>query len=489
MNKKTLTGLLSVLCVLLCALLLFCACGGNDDPAETGASEVTTEAPAAVTDPETNAPETAPETVGSTLFTYTITVVDTDDNPIEGVDVQMCAADGTCFLPVKTDANGVANFEKEDGDYYVTIAACPEGYVADSTQKYTFEGTSTEMTVTLEKAGEATEETEESSEEITEAPTEPETQDPLREDYDIAANSESVDFSAASYTGKVFQLMNYGKTILLGDYDLSQYASIIVIYGSDGGAMLGDAGSEIVLTANGAVSDGDNKPLDSAVILGSAPLTNPTAGDREAVITLDTDYNGPVYINHKMASSDGIAISAIILMKKESTAPTEPVEPVVVDLTAVSISGSWTAPMDGAGFGLAAGMPVAVLHYGSINLGEMDLSKYSKMTVAYSTPVGTLNGSDFGAEYEATGKRVLLLNAPSAVQDGTAFELLPADDAIITTAHYDMASATGEIMTVELDLTAIDYNGPLYLSFDARNANNEFGAIAYLVYVIGITFE
>ena len=93
------------------------------------------------------------------------------------------------------------------------------------------------------------------------------------------------------------------------------------------------------------------------------------------------------------------------------------------------------------------------------------------------------------AEYEATGKRVLLLNAPSAIQEGSAFEYLPAEDAIVTTAPYDISPAYSQLMTVEIDLTDVDYNGQLYLSFDFRNANNEFGALGYLVSVAGIRFE
>ncbi len=176
MNKKTLTGLLSVLCVLLCALVLFCACGGDNNPTETGSAEVTTEAPAPVTDPETNEetdPETDPETVVDGKVTYTIIVVDADGNPVEGVDVQMCDVNGTCLLPVKTDANGVATFEKDEATYYVTIAACPEGFVADSETKHNFAEGTTEMTITLEKAA-AEQPTEEPTEEPTEAPTEPE---------------------------------------------------------------------------------------------------------------------------------------------------------------------------------------------------------------------------------------------------------------------------------------------------------------------------
>ena len=163
-----------------------------------------------------------------------------------------------------------------------------------------------------------------------------------------------------------------------------------------------------------------------------------------------------------------------------------------IDLTTVGVTGSWptvVVPVNGAALGLTGGEHVATLHYGSINLGEMDLSQYSKVTVTYVTPCGVLNGSDFNAEYEATGKRVLLLNAPSAIQDGTAFEYLPADDAIITSTHYEISGSVNQVMTVEIDLTEVTHNGQTYLTFDSRNANNEFGAIGYLVYVIGISFS
>ena len=169
----------------------------------------------------------------------------------------------------------------------------------------------------------------------------------------------------------------------------------------------------------------------------------------------------------------------------------EIVEPVDIDLTTVTATGSWPTvdvPVNAPALGLGEDQHVIALHYGSIDLGEMDLSKFTKVTVTYVTPCGELNGSNFNAEYEATGKRVLLLNTLSAVQEGTAFELLPAEDAIITTNHYEMSSVPNEVKTVEIDLTEIDYNGRVILSFDARNANNEFGAIGYLVYVTGITF-
>ena len=165
----------------------------------------------------------------------------------------------------------------------------------------------------------------------------------------------------------------------------------------------------------------------------------------------------------------------VVLLNAVLTIVIAPVEPVDVDLTTVTITGSYPA-LDNN---------VVILHYGSINLGEIDLSKYSKVTVTYATPTDEL-APGMTDQYNATAKRVLLLNAPSAVQEGTAFEYLPADEAIIATAHYEMSATNGAFTTVEIDLTEVDYNGQVYLSFDYRNANNEFGATAYLVWVISM---
>ena len=308
--------------------------------------------------------------------------------------------------------------------------------------------------------------------------------------------------------------IGYDNVYLVGEFDLNQYSQIIIEYSYDGDTVVEGKPVEqnwaecgrtpiigfTALNKSFGFANVTNQDAIDAGIYTDLVYTSGTwaAATRTATIEIPENigYNGPCYISAYNPWFREIAIASITLVPRvvdepdepETPVVPEPVEPLEVNLNNVGISGSWAAPMDGAGLGLAAGTPVVALHYGSINLGEMDLSQYSKVTVTYSTPAGVLNGSDFAAEYEATGKRILLLNAPSGVQDGTAFELLPADSAIITTAHYDMAPTMGQIMTVEVDLTTIDYNGPLYLTFDARNANNEFGAIAYLVYVIGITF-
>ncbi len=137
---------------------------------------------------------------------------------------------------------------------------------------------------------------------------------------DIASLEGAVDFSAAGYTGKVLQLMDYGLAVNLGDIDLSKYSSAIITYGCDGGAKLGDVGSQLVLTKNGPVSNTDNSDKADVEIIASGALTNPeigwAAGSRKCEIALDTDYNGPVYLCHLMKSSDGIAVDSIKFIAK-----------------------------------------------------------------------------------------------------------------------------------------------------------------------------
>ena len=53
-------------------------------------------------------------TAGSNV-SYTITVVDNGGNPVSGVTVFICqdTEGGVCYMPVKTDENGVAAFSKD----------------------------------------------------------------------------------------------------------------------------------------------------------------------------------------------------------------------------------------------------------------------------------------------------------------------------------------------------------------------------------------
>ena len=279
-------------------------------------------------------------------------------------------------------------------------------------------------------------------------------------------------------------------SISLGEIDLSKYEKVVIYFGVDNsdvtwGRYNENANNRIMLVS--ADTHLTNSPAEETIIAGATYEPCGWAVVAFEIDLTDVDYNGPVFVTYDTLPGTFMLFSEIEFIGAEMPAPAEP---TIVDLTTVGITGSYPTvdvPINAGSLGLTEGH-VITLHYGSINLGEMDLSQYSKVTVTYATPCGVANGQDMNAEYEATGKRVLLLNAPSAIQEGSAFELLPAEDAIVTTAPYEISPTYSQIMTVEIDLTNVDYNGQLYLSFDFRNADNAFGALGYLVFVTEIAF-
>ena len=373
-----------------------------------------------------------------------------------------------------------------------------EDATEDATEVPTEDATTEEITTE-----EATTEEITTEEPTTEAPTEPEA--PRYDDLTVPQDqwtvsghcpeivgSEGHANSAMVAAGGVASgaLLHQG-SIALGEIDLSKYSKAVIYFGVDGsdvtlGHHAANAANRIML-----VSADMNMAMSPAAetVIASADYT--PAGWAVTAIEIDLtgiDYNGPVFVTYDTLPGTFMLFSEVTFIGAEMPAPAEPYE---VDLTTVTATGSYPnvdVPINAGSLGLTDGH-VITLHYGSINLGEMDLSQYSKVTVTYATPCGIANGQDMNAEYEATGKRVLLLNAPSAIQEGSAFEYLPAEDAIVTTAPYEISPAYSQLMTVEIDLTDVDYNGQLYLSFDFRNANNEFGALGYLVFVAGIRFE
>ena len=165
---------------------------------------------------------------------------------------------------------------------------------------------------------------------------------------------------------------------------------------------------------------------------------------------------------------------------------TEELNTYEVDLSTVTATGNWPTvdvPVPGSVFGEAH---CIALHYGSVALGEMDLSQYSKVTVTYATPDdATVPGA--GDQYNKTAKRVMLLNAPPAAE-GT-FECLPEESAIVAYNQYERSPASLTVTTVEIDLTEVTYNGQLYLTFDFRDANNAQAAEGYLVWLTGVVFS
>ena len=109
-------------------------------------------------------------------------------------------------------------------------------------------------------------------------------------------------------------------------------------------------------------------------------------------------------------------------------------------------------PMVAAG-GVESG---ALLHQGSIYLGELDLSKYSKVVVMW----GCDNSGVTQGHYDANANnRIMLLNA---VMDGV---MSPAEETIIAGGTYELGGWA--VQAFEIDLTNVSYNGPVYVAIDA----------------------
>jgi hypothetical protein len=178
-----------------------------------------------------------------------------------------------------------------------------------------------------------------------------------------------------------------------------------------------------------------------------------------------------------------------ITTEEETTeAVTEP-ETLTVDLEKVSISSSLalfeshftTADKDTCVddlvdvFGEPAvkdGVKIPLIYQGALYLGDIDLSKYRKVTVTYATS----SASGTIADYETTQKRAMLTLAD------TKGELSPAEDSIIASAVYYIPSTTWQLTTVEIDLSNVDYSGALFLTFDFTEGVNLYHAVTGVVF-------
>ncbi len=80
--------------------------------------------------------------------TYTVTVKNTDGDPLSGVELKIFSGENVIDTVISTDANGVASFTAPEGNYTVNVTA-PEGYIADTTA-YSFD-TSNTLVIKLQK--------------------------------------------------------------------------------------------------------------------------------------------------------------------------------------------------------------------------------------------------------------------------------------------------------------------------------------------------
>ena len=267
-------------------------------------------------------------------------------------------------------------------------------------------------------------------------------------------------------------------SIALGEIDLSKYEKVVIMWGSDNGPGTQELYANNANNRFALVNANKHMQMSPAEDTIIAAQTYELHGWAVAPIEIDlsnVDYNGPVFLTHDSLEG-GFAlvysiefIGAVIPEGAETPdqggnetpdqggdeTPDAP-ETYTVDLSTVTATGNWPKvddPVPGSVFGRNH---CIALHYGSVALGEIDLSKYSKVTVTYATPGEDMIGAAAVEEYNKTAKRVMLLNTPSAAE-GT-FECLPEESAIVADANF-----------AETNFTSADVNGFAFLVLEGEH--------------------
>ena len=215
----------------------------------------------------------------------------------------------------------------------------------------------------------------------------------------------------------------------------------------------------------------------------------PTEPVTEAPTDLGTDPETDPVPETEAPTEESTQAETEAPTEEETTEEVTEPETLTVDLEKVSISSSLalfeshftTADKDTCVddlvdvFGEPAikdGVKIPLVYQGAIHLGDIDLSKYKKVTVTYATSAA----SGTVADYETTQKRAMLTQAD------TKGELSPAEDAIIASAVYYIPSTTWQLTTVEIDLSNEDYSGALFLTFDFTEGVNLYHAVTGVVF-------
>ncbi len=141
--NKFLAVILSLLCVASVSLFAV-SCDTNENVSNDPQVE-SNDSSAYVDEAESSEP------VDDGKVTYTVTVVDWNDQPIEGIIIQFCDEEN-CKLPLMTDADGKVTVAYEKSNYHVTITEASSLYTYLS--EYYFDEGSTEMTIVLTESDE-----------------------------------------------------------------------------------------------------------------------------------------------------------------------------------------------------------------------------------------------------------------------------------------------------------------------------------------------
>lgn len=269
-------------------------------------------------------------------------------------------------------------------------------------------------------------------------------------------------------------------SIYLGELDLSKYDSVIVTWGCDNSQITVDHYNKNpqnrIMLLN-SVMDGVMSPADETVIAGSTYQLRGWAVTAFEIDLTGINYKGPVYVAIDSLPGTFALISSVEFIGGEVN-HSQPVKPEIPDKPSTPnppvgeklvipqdqwvISGHMTQIVtpDHATHGgmIAAGgvESAALLHQGSIALGKIDLSKYSKAVIYW----GSDNGSGTQGLYaENAHNRFALVSADKNAQ------MSPDEDTVIAASTYQLHGWS--IAPLTINLTNVNYNGPVFLTHDS----------------------
>ena len=255
----------------------------------------------------------------------------------------------------------------------------------------------------------------------------------------------------------------------IGTVDLSKYEKIIVYYGCDASATTqgyynANAHNRIMVTK--VDTNGKNSP-DAKDIIAYADYA--LYGWTPHAVEIDLtgiNYKGPVYITIDTLPGTFVLVTSIELIGagKPDTAgkPETPVEKdYAPPMSEWEVSGhkkGVTPASDPTHGGMVAAGGVsegALLHQGSVGVGTVDLSKYSKVIVYYGCDASGVTQNHYN---ESAHNRIMLSAADT---DGKN-----SPDAKDIIAYADYALYGWTPYALEIDLTGVTYNGPVYITVD-----------------------
>ena len=262
----------------------------------------------------------------------------------------------------------------------------------------------------------------------------------------------------------------------IGTVDLSKYEKIIVYYGCDASAVTqghynASANNRIIISR--VDTDGKNAPDQKDIIASETyPLLGWTPNGLEIDLT-GINYKGPVYITVDTLPGTFMLITAIELVGGEKPegsdqpsnpdTPTPPpaqgnYAPALSDWKVTGHKKGITSASDPTHGGMVAAGGVsegALLHQGAIGVGEVDLSKYSKVIVYYGCDASGVTQNHYNS---SPNNRIMLSKVDTNGMNS------PEQADIIASETYTLRGWAP--YGLEIDLSGINYEGPVYISVD-----------------------